>query len=342
MSLVLENVASFFASLAKPAENLVIAVSGGADSVALSWAIIELKETVAWRSLVLAHLNHCLRGAESDADEDFVRQLVDQMRKSDSDVAFESERIDVESERKTQCLGFEAAARQARYRFLAGVAEKYHANYVLTGHTADDQAETVLHRFLRGTGVAGLAGIPRLRTLNGNAYVGRPLLDVTRHDVLQYLSARKQSFCVDSTNAEQEYTRNRLRHHLLPILKKEYNPAIVKVLCRLANQTAELQADQQQICVQLLSILELPRAGSMLVLERKLLAKESPHRIREVLRFLWRREQWPEQNMGFTEWQRAVEVVLGKVRAIDLPGPIRVRAQGKLLQLIPFPERHKK
>src|SRR5262249_48782964 len=134
--------------------------------------------------------------------------------------------------------GVEAAARQARYEFLAKTAHECGARYIATAHTADDQVETILFNVLRGTGLAGLAGIPRMRTLNESTTLIRPLLDFKRSEIISYLATLNQPYRDDETNQLLDYTRNRIRHDLIPILERDYNPRVRESLLRLAQAAA--------------------------------------------------------------------------------------------------------
>src|SRR5438067_9362105 len=220
---------------------VLVAVSGGADSVALARGLQSLGGSGEGR-LVLAHFNHRLRGAESDADEAFVRQLAEQFGLQ---VIVGSAASDLTAGRSGQ--GIEGAARQARYDFLAAAVAQTGARYLATAHTADDQAETVLFNILRGTGLAGLAGIPRLRGLSEATTIVRPLLDVKRADVLGYLQSLGQSYRDDSSNRLEDYTRNRIRLQLLPLLARDYNPRVRDALLRIAQIATQTEdfLDQQ-------------------------------------------------------------------------------------------------
>ncbi len=136
----------------------------------------------------------------------------------------------------------EEAARDARYEFLRQAAERLGARYVVTAHTADDQAETVLHRVIRGSGIAGLCGIGRTRPLGPAVTVIRPLLGVRRSELLAYLEELEQPYRDDSSNADRQFTRNRIRHELLPRLAADFNPGVVDALLRLATLAGEVQA----------------------------------------------------------------------------------------------------
>jgi tRNA(Ile)-lysidine synthase len=294
----------------------VVAVSGGADSVALLRALQSLYPT----SLTVAHVNHQLRGAESDGDEAFVRELAGKLslpcRVKSVDVA-----------KRATGANLEAIARQVRYEFFGEVAAETSAGWIATGHTADDQAETVLHRLIRGTGLQGLRGIGHRR-----ANIVRPLLGVSRVEVVEYLASLDQAHREDSSNADPRYTRNRLRHELLPLLKT-FNPAIVPALGQLASQAGEAFELLEEEAVRLLKEVELPRAGNRLILDALKLAGAHPYLVRELFRLLWHRETWPISNMTADHWTRLVEIAHGKLAAADFPEGIGARRADKVVQI---------
>jgi tRNA(Ile)-lysidine synthase len=322
-----DKVGRFFRDLDTPADGLVVAVSGGPDSVALARA---LATAGIVNALILAHLNHCLRGADSDADESFVRELSISLA-----TRFRCERLDVAAQARAEGGNLESVARRLRYRWLAEVARQEGASFVATGHTADDQAETVLHRLLRGTGLQGLRGLASRRTLAPGVEVLRPLLAVTRAEVLAYLAAAGQPFRQDRSNLDPHYTRNRIRHELLPQLAREYNPAIASVLCRLAESAGAVFAGQEGRTAGLLAEAERPRAGSLVVLERQRLAAAPRHLVREVFRLVWAREGWPQGAMDFAAWDRLAGLIFDEAAATDLPGGVRARRRGRVVQVGP-------
>lgn len=211
----------------------VVAVSGGADSTALLDALCRGREE-GWgpEALSVAHLNHQLRGEESDADEEFVRALAAQYN-----LPCDTERAPIEEAAKKTRKNLEATAREWRYDFLRRVAEEREAAYVCTAHTLDDQAETILMRLLRGSGAAGLIGIHRRRPLSESSegvVLIRPLLDVSRQEVLAYCQRHSLAFRLDRSNYLIDYTRNRIRQELLPMLRT-YNPGLGEILGRMAD-----------------------------------------------------------------------------------------------------------
>jgi tRNA(Ile)-lysidine synthase len=323
------DIAAFFAAEGLAGTAGVVAVSGGPDSVALAHALVALRRAGGLGRLVLAHVNHRLRGADSDADERFVADLPAQWQPPR--VPCRVRRFDTAVEARGQNL--EAFARQQRYAWLAQLAREEGAAWVAAGHTADDQAETVLFRLLRGSGLDGLGGMAARRPLEPGVELIRPLLPVRRREVLVYLDAHRLPFRQDSSNLDRTFTRNRLRHELIPQIQAEYNPALVETLCRLAEQARDVQGEMRRLAEELLAAAELPRAGPMVVLRADVLAAASPHRVREMFRIIWRREGWPQSAMGFTEWQRLAELARGDATAWDLPGGIHARRAGHVVQV---------
>jgi tRNA(Ile)-lysidine synthase len=311
---------------------LVVAVSGGPDSVALLRAVVAARAAAGW-PVVLAHLNHQLRGAESDADEAFVADLRTRLGGDGAGLRIRSQRIDVAAQARADGTNLEETARRARYRWLAELAREQGIGWVATGHTADDQAETVLHRLLRGTGLQGLRGIAARRELEPDIGLVRPLLSVTRADVLAYMSHLAQPYRTDSSNEDLALTRNRIRRDLLPQLAERFNPAIVVVLCRLADQADELFREEDAAAAALLARAERPRAGAMLVLDRQALAGAPRRLVRSALRHLWQREGWPTGSMGFEAWERLAEVAIGERTAVDLPAGVTARCRERVVQL---------
>ncbi len=306
----------------------VVAVSGGPDSVALLRLLVDLHKGAAIGALTVAHLNHQLRGPDSDADEDFVRGLTRNLA-----LPFRSQRVNVAELARTRGENLESTARRVRYDWLREIAIAEGARWVATGHSADDQAETVLHRLVRGTGLHGLGAIPSQRELAPGIEVIRPLLGTSRADVLAYLQDIQQSFRTDSSNADLGFTRNRIRHELLPVLGREYNPAIVSVLCRLAQQACEVQSMLEAQARELLQEAELPRAGNLLVFTRSGLSEAPRHLVREMFRLVWSRETWAAGAMTFDDWDRLAGLAWKQDNAFDLPDRIHARSTGGVIQL---------
>ena len=203
-------------------DRIVVAVSGGIDSVVLLHALIEL--AAEYRLfIIVAHLNHCLRGRESDRDEVFVKRLAEKLG-----VKFVCKRMDVRLLLK-RGDSLQDIAREARYSFFDRIAKRYKADRIATGHNMDDQAETVLMKFLKGAGLGGLCGIPKVK----GKYI-RPLIEITRKEIEEYAEDSMLKFVKDSSNKSAKYLRNRIRLKLIPILE-EYNPSLKSDLARLSR-----------------------------------------------------------------------------------------------------------
>ena len=214
--------------LFKAGNRVGIAVSGGADSVALLRALFELRSELGL-VLSVVHFNHKLRGDESEQDERFVGELAQTHGLS----VLRSE-ADTKSVAREKALSLEAAARDLRYTFFGKLIKDGTLDKIATAHTLDDQAETILLRVFRGTGTSGLAGIlPRLKVAGGE--IVRPLLHTRRSDVISYLNGLRQSWREDSTNDDPIYTRNRIRHQLMPFLRQSFNPEITDSLANLGE-----------------------------------------------------------------------------------------------------------
>ncbi len=204
---LLEKTALRCEALIPPGASVLVAVSGGADSVALLNLLHRLSKTLAIKRLGVLHVNHGLRGSESDRDEKFVRELAKKLA-----LSFYSKRLGGKS---LHDAGIEAWARSVRYRFFHEIQKREKYDLVATGHTANDQAETVLMRLLRGTGLRGLRGILPGR----DDGVIRPVIDLRRNEIETWLLSQKISCCHDSSNDDQTLNRNRVRHTLLPDLQ---------------------------------------------------------------------------------------------------------------------------
>jgi tRNA(Ile)-lysidine synthase len=315
------------------ARGVVVGVSGGPDSVALLRAV----QAAQPGPVVAAHFNHQLRGDESDGDERFVADLVAGLSATGvSSLSFVCGRLDVAAAARTAKANLESTARRARYAWLVDVARAAGAGWVAVGHTADDQAETVLHRLLRGAGIQGLRGIAERRELAAGVRLVRPLLRTTRAEIVAYLEALGQRYRCDSSNADLQRTRNRIRRELLPHLTTRYNPAVAAVLARLATQADELFRDQAAAAAALVAAAERPRAGDRLIFDLVCLKSATRRLVRAALRMVWAREGWPVDAMTFERWQRLTDLVFGDATAMDLAGRLRARRKGNVLQIGPI------
>lgn len=262
---------------------LLVAVSGGPDSMALLHALYTLRDEHRL-TLYGAHLNHLLRGEESDADANFV---ADTFRRLSIDYTLDS--ADVAEYRRKHRLSLEDAARRVRYAFLAGAASKHDADAIALGHTADDQAETVLMHIIRGSGLDGLRGMQAIdrRRVNGKSVtLFRPLLGSSRAETQAYCDALELQPRIDVSNASPEFLRNRIRLELVPLLE-QLNPSIQGALIRLAkNATLDSDFIRERSDDVWRDVAELNQStyGEALVLDTLRLAEEHPAIQSAVLR----------------------------------------------------------
>jgi tRNA(Ile)-lysidine synthase len=228
-----ERVAAYMErhAMLRPGERIAVAVSSGADSVALLLLMLELREQFGL-VVSVTHVHHGLRGFAADGDEQFARDLA-----TKHGLAFHSARVDVAAKAKEEKLNLEDAGRRARYEFFAQLVNTKEVNGVAVGHTADDQAETVLAHILRGTGLAGLGGIHPKRV-----NIVRPLLGIRRGELRKYLMENGQTWREDATNEDTARVRARIRKTLLPLLQQEFSSNAVEHLTSLAERAQENEA----------------------------------------------------------------------------------------------------
>jgi len=208
----------------KPKDSVVVGVSGGPDSVALLHVLLTLASRFSLR-LGVAHLNHCLRQKDSDKDAEFVASLAGKF-----DLPCYVHKEDVRKYQIENKLSLEEAARRVRYTFFNSVSETNRFNKIALGHHCDDNAELILMNLFRGSGPQGISGIPPVR----DGKIIRPLINLKRSEIIDYLDAKGLKYVLDTSNWETRYLRNRIRLHLIPLLKESYNPKIIETLNRLA------------------------------------------------------------------------------------------------------------
>jgi len=209
----------------KSKDSVVVGVSGGPDSVALVHVLLTLAPRFSLR-IGVAHLNHCLRQNDSDKEAEFVASLA-----SKFNLPFYLKKEDVRKYQQENKLSLEEAARRVRYTFYDMVAQKNRFNKIALGHHCDDNTELVLMNLIRGSGPLGISGIPPVR----DGKIIRPLIKVTKSEIVDFLYEKGLKYVSDKSNREMNCLRNRIRHHLIPVLKTTYNPKIVEILNRLAS-----------------------------------------------------------------------------------------------------------
>lgn len=323
---------------------VLVAVSGGADSVALLRGMAAVRQQGEGR-IVIAHFNHALRGDQSDADEAFVTRLCGQLdfpyeigrakRCMDDKDSPSSEPSKIGTPSETS----EADARDWRYRFLRQTAADVGARFVVTAHTADDQAETILHRVLRGTGITGLAGIRRYRQLIPGVAIVRPMLGFRRAEVIEYLKAIEQDFREDSTNADLRFTRNRIRHELLPQIADHYNPNVVEALTRLGTMAGDVQELVDELVAQVAERCIIEDAVDAVTIDCRPLHGENGFLVRQLLISIWSDHAWPQQAMSYDKWDQLAQLATAGESTnsdakIVLPGNILAERKGGVLLLL--------
>ncbi len=300
-------------------KKFIVAVSGGADSTALLHLLIE----AGFNNLVIAHFNHQLRGKASQADAAFVRRLAAKLH-----LPFDLGSGDVRSLAGERKLSLETAARQARYDFLSAVAQKHHTRALFLAHHADDQVETCLFQFLRGSGAAGLSGMKShsQRAIGGTTLdLHRPLLGISKQQLLNYLEENKIRYREDATNAIAEASRNKMRLRLLPIIEELFGSSFRSAIAR----SARIFTDEED----LLSSMTLPMAAKE-ELSVKMLRELHPALKRRIL------HSWLKNSgiiePGFDEVEKVMSLLdhdaQGKgISKINLPGNLHARRKAGVI-----------
>ena len=323
-----------------------LAISGGSDSVALLRAMSAIAERHRLRdNLCVVTINHKLRGEESDEEARFVQKLarnlgISAVVKNVDHVAMAEEAQRVKS--------LESAARNARYRLLLEEAERRGARYLLTAHHVDDQLETILFRLMRGVGLDGAYGISVFRPLNDATVLARPMLKVTRDEVLEYLAILRQDYRTDSSNASNKFVRNRIRNELVPTLNsifpKQWQKSLLRhvEICKNAQEALDqesfkleqeiLQEERRNaLFLQTLNALDavhnqeatnvsLPHKSIAFPLA--ILQQRSEEVLRVFFRRVWRNQAWSVIDMGDDEWRRLAASTKRGTTTNQFPGNI--------------------
>ncbi|MCX7765929.1 MAG: tRNA lysidine(34) synthetase TilS [Candidatus Sumerlaeia bacterium] len=263
-------------------ETVLVGVSGGPDSVALTLCLQKLSAQFNL-NLILVHINHSLRGREADTDEEFVKELATRLG-----LKLICRRINVLAAQRRYQTSIEATARILRYRTFVSVAKKMQASAVALGHHQNDLAETVLLQLLRGTGMSGLAGFSAKVTIDGIRFI-RPFYDTSRDEIMQFLVHQGADYRLDSSNLDRRFLRNKIRLELIPFLEKHYNPNIIKTLCRTGEIVAREDEYLERVALQIFELLKKAGTQQFKILSLKFLQQLHPALLRRVLR-LWSQE----------------------------------------------------
>lgn len=335
--------------------SVLVGVSGGADSVSLLRGLIQLQTRRQTRSqkenapesrlrIVAAHINHQLRDDSGD-DADWVGGLAAELG-----VPCRIELADVTGRVAETGESLEEAARSTRYGALTRIAQEEACSAIAVAHTADDQAETVLHHLLRGTSVTGLGGMRWTRpvaTGNGSGAghdtiagsdscdirLIRPMLEIRRNELEDWLHQIGQQFRTDSTNTDETLTRNRIRHRLLPLLERDFNPQVRKALGTLAGHASEVSDLLAQLAQQRAESALVQISDTSIRIDCLALTDQPTILVRETLLAIWRQAQWPLKRMGHREWQALANLVRQNGGAVSLPGKTDARRRGQILVL---------
>lgn len=306
-------------AMLQPGDRVIVAVSGGPDSVSLLHLLHRLAGE--WSlSLHVFHLDHGLRGAASAGDAAYVAELAGALGLPLRVVTLPAGRL------KREPGSLQANARRHRYEAIRSLAEEIGANRVATGHNRDDQAETVLMRVLRGSGVTGLAGIPPVRVEAGLTFI-RPLLTISRQEIEVYCAEHKLFPRLDASNAQADYLRNRIRLELLPQLAREYNPAIWANLAQLATVAREDDALLDQLAREAYARCSVN--DKAILLDGARLLAEPPALARRIVRLAARAVLGPEADLGLPAVSRVLEAA-GRTEGthlLDLPGGLRLTVE---------------
>jgi tRNA(Ile)-lysidine synthase len=314
----------------------LVGVSGGPDSVALLRLLTEVHPTELPRGrlrdvhpsglppgrLIVAHFDHGWRdGAAQDAA--FVGDLAASLRLPCVRGSAADEPLRVVDERQT-----EERARALRYAFLVRTAKEHGARFLAVGHTADDQAETILHHVIRGSGLRGLAGIRPSRAIDESLALVRPLLGFRRAHLVDYLQLIGQPYRVDPSNADSSYTRAKIRHELLPTLRR-YNTDVDESLIRLGSLASEAYAEITASAQTLLQESLVSSTESSAIVSVAALANASSFMVREMFVELWRQQDWPRKEMNYEKWESLAKLARGEVTRVDLPVHMVARCQAE-------------
>ncbi len=310
--------------LLPPDGRLVVGVSGGADSVALLHGLREVNRVrgLPWK-IYVGHLHHGIRGTAADEDAQFVKDLAGSL-----DLPVTVEQADVPGLAKARQQSIEEAAREARYAFFERICLHTESRHIVLAHHADDNAETVLHRILRGTGLRGLAGIAPVRALSPGSeiVVVRPLLKLHKGEIVAFLRERDLPWREDHTNTQTSLTRNRIRNEILPLLEGKINRQVREALIRLAEQARLTDAYLAETAQRTLETLMISRTDCELTLNLPALLKRSKVIRAELVRqaFLWLRvgEQQIDRRHVMAVLRLAEQGVNNK--RINLPGRLTV------------------
>jgi len=295
---------------------VLAAVSGGPDSIALAVSLLALREKYAI-TIGIAHLNHMLRGEESLRDEAFTKAFAHRLG-----LPFHCEQTNVRIHAKKHGISIEEAGRDIRYRFFDQIAAGHGYTKIATGHNKDDNAELVLMNLLRGAGPKGLCGIPPIRD---SKYI-RPLIQVSKNQILDFLKAENQASVFDSSNKDMRYLRNKIRYQLMPQLQLEYNPEIMDALDRLSHILKQEEDFWDLETRKKLQTCLVKSSPSCLVLSKSVMAGLHPAILNRIFRKAIQTIKKDLNRISLAHINDAKEFCFNTPSGVslDLPGQIRI------------------
>ncbi len=299
---------------------MLLAVSGGADSMALLHGVRAVVNHTGICRVTVAHLNHGLRGSESDADADLVKRTCDAM-----DLELFTETMEPEALKSSSKGSLEESARTTRYEFLLRTASSQKISIVATAHHQQDQIETLVFNILRGTGLRGLVGIPEIRELATDVRLIRPMLRIHRSTVRDFVFSKDILFREDASNATAEFARNRIRH-LLKMLPLSLMQELESRLLQLSEQSGATMSTIEVAAETILNAAIVESSAIIVRLNRNKLREWPEPLIRHALISHWIHQQWPRKQMNSSQWERLSQAVFtGTPRRWSFPGGIRLR-----------------
>lgn len=305
-------------------DSVLAAVSGGADSVALVHMLAGIVNVFGLK-LGVAHLNHNLRGSESDEDQTFVERLAETLG-----LPFFTERVNVKAYQKTHGLSLEEAARNARYAFLFETANRNGYSKIATAHHADDNAELFLMNLFRGSGPQGL------KVMGATGHHGRvirPLIVTDRDTILAYIKTNDLTYRTDSSNHDRSFLRNRIRHELLPLLEKDYQTGVSGIITRTAEIIAEDESFVDEMVEPMFRRTVVDEQESMISLSAPILSKYPKAAQRRVIRKAMFHVKKNLRRITFLHTEKVIELIHGDIdiSSLDFPDRLRVIRKGAIL-----------
>lgn len=309
-------------------QGMLLAVSGGSDSMAMLHAVVRLQDRLKLVQLEVAHLNHALRGADSDGDAAFVQQICRELQ-----VRCHVEVMSAGTLQQASRGSLEEAARRVRYQFLERVAMDRGIQNIATAHQSQDQNETIIFNLLRGTGLRGLRGIPQIRQVSPYLRLIRPMLSISKEMIPNWIRDQSLAFREDGSNEEMDFARNRIRR-LMSQLPDEDGDALNRRLSELSHQANQTIQSLDAGAVEILRVSVLETSESTIRLRRNCLLQWPEPLVRHALNSVWSTAGWPQQQMNRDHWLRLSRIIReGTPRRCTFPSAIELQIRRDLAVL---------